>query len=64
MAKSFNHSSSKTDMSREVKRAGAIFAGQKIGGTIGRVVGARFGHAKAGEAIGKVVGGEIGRRCF
>ena len=64
MANAFNGKSSKTDMSREAKRAGAIFAGQKIGGAIGRGVGARFGHAKVGEAIGKMVGAEIGRRCF
>jgi outer membrane lipoprotein SlyB len=64
MANTFNHSFSKTDMSREAKRAGAIFAGQKIGGIVGRTIGARFGQAKVGEAIGKMVGGEIGRRCF
>ena len=64
MANTFNSSSSKTDMSRETMRDGAMRAGEKIGGIVGKTVGARFGHAKAGEAIGEIVGREIGRRCF
>ena len=63
MANAFNGKSSKTDMSREAMREGAASAGEKIGGIVGKTIGARFGHAKAGEAIGEIVGREIGRRC-